>query len=859
MKQSVRLPSHITPNKYSLTLKPDLEASVFSGEEVVSISIDKKIKKIVIHSKDIEIESVLINYKNNNKLLKEFAYKITYNIKLDTVTFYFKNFIPKGKAKLVIIFAGIINDTLRGFYKSKYILNNETKYLATTQFESTDARRAFPCFDEPAHKAIFEVKLIIKDDHTAISNTLPTSIKEHGAGYKVVSFSPTPIMSTYLLAFIIGEFEYLEGKTKSGVLVRVFTTIGKKHQAKFALSVAMRSLEFYNDYFNIPYPLPTLDLIAIPDFESAAMENWGAVTFRETALLVDEKHTSLSNKQWVAIVIAHELAHQWFGNLVTMHWWTDLWLNEGFASYMENFCINKLFPKWKIWDLYLSNRYTVALKLDALSNSHPIEIKVNHPSEISEIFDMVSYAKGSAIIRMIAEYIGENDFRDGLRHYLKKHSYKNTKTVDLWNAFEKVSKKPVKKIMRNWTSLTGYPLISVISLPKSNISISQERFFSSRISSKKNNTNSLWQIPLSYENLSQKKIINEKILLKKKKSSLLDVSSVGKVNINDNTFTRVHYDSLTLSYLKGEIEKGNLTTKNKLGIVRDLFALAEGGYIDTVEALSFSLSYKNETEFIIWREISIGVNKIFNLIKDEPFANLYKSYALSLFSPLAKKLGWNSKKNEEDSQVFLRSLALRQAIYYGDKKIINSAKENFKNKKSNLLRADMRNVIYNAIALDGNIKDWNYFNNLYLKEEFHEEKERLGLALASFKDKDLLLKTLEFALSGKVRTQDKTHLITLTWMNVYGKDLTWKFIKKNWKKMIKEYGVGGQSFPRLLSPLGNHIKLKDLKDTKKFFKNKNILGIKRTLEQIYEKIESNAMWIKEDKQSIKKWLNNNYK
>jgi puromycin-sensitive aminopeptidase len=524
-RKSVKLPNNISPVKYELTIKPDLESFVFEGKEIIKVKISKKTKEIILHSKDIKISTAEII--QNKK--SQFA-DIKYDEKTETVKFSFKNEISKGKADLIVVFEGIINDNLRGFYKSTYTLNGEKKNLATTQFEATDARRAFPCFDEPAQKAIFDVSLIIPGEKTAISNTLPLSIKEHEGGYKIVKFSPTPVMSTYLLAFIIGDFEYIEGWTKNKkVRVRVFTTNGKKHQARFALKVAIKSLEFYNKYFDIPYPLNTLDLIAIPDFESAAMENWGAVTFRETAILVDEEHTSLSNKQWISIVIAHEIAHQWFGNLVTMHWWTDLWLNEGFASYMENLCVDYMFPDWHIWDLYLADRYQVALRLDSLANSHPIEVEVHHPSEISEIFDMVSYAKGSAVIRMVAEYIGYEKFRDGLRYYLKKHSYKNTHTKDLWEAFERVSGKPIKKMMQNWTQKTGYPIISLLKKGE-NFEIRQDRFLSSRISAKKTVGKTIWQVPIRYENNNS----NSSILLTKK-SLKIKSNYIGKLNIGEGS------------------------------------------------------------------------------------------------------------------------------------------------------------------------------------------------------------------------------------------------------------------------------------------------------------------------------------
>lgn len=853
-KKSVRLPNYIKPKRYKLTLRPDLEAFIFEGKEIIDIEIAKNnLKEIIIHSKDLDIETV--------KIQNQFANKIIYNIKNETATFYFKKPLVKGSSKLSIIFSGVINDKLRGFYKSQYILDGKTKHLATTQFEATDARRALPCFDEPAYKATFDVSLIVPITHTAISNTLPISIREHEAGYKIISFARTPKMSTYLLAFIIGEFEFIQKKIKlSGkdTLVRVFTTAGKKHQAKFALDVAIKSVKFFNKYFDIPYPLPTLDLIAIPDFESAAMENWGAITFRESALLVDEEHTSFSNKQWVAIVIAHELAHQWFGNLVTMHWWTDLWLNEGFASYMENVCVNHMFPKWNIWNLNLAGRHDLAFRLDSLESSHPVEIEVHHPDEISEVFDMISYSKGSAIIKMLAGYLGEEKFRDGLRYYLKKHSYKNTETIHLWEAFEKISKKPVKKLMNSWTKQTGYPLITISSRsdlgtnnnrkkdPELGLGfLAQERFFSSRISRKNNKIKNLWNIPISYN--------NKQILLTKKETRLKE-KIIGKINKEEISFLRVKYNKENLEYLKKQIQSKKIKTSDRFSIVRDLFALAEGGYIPTTEALNFSLNFKKETEYIVWSEISTGINRIYNLISDESFKDQYSEYVLNLFSPLAEKIGWNKKTNEKHSDSLLRSLALSQAGSYGDKKIIKKAQQLFKNKKP--IEANLRSTIYNIVAQNGGEKEWEKFKKLYQKEEMHEEKDRYGQALTSFRKNNLIQKTLKFALSKDVRNQDAPYIIAQTWANKYGRDLTWRFIKNNYKTILKRYGEGGGLISRMITPLGNHIRLKDLNDAKKFFTKNTAPGADRSLNQAYEKIASNSAWLKADKNKIKKWLEN---
>lgn len=852
-KKSIRLPSHISPIHYKIEIKPDLESSTFSGSEVITIKILADTNSITLHSKDIDIETV--KYIKNKK--KDFATKITYDPKKETTTFYFKNKIEKGTGKISMIFSGVIKENLSGLYKSKYVLNGEDKYLTTTQFESTDARRAFPCFDEPAHKAVFEISLIIPTDHTAISNTMPIDIKEHGAGYKIVSFSPSPIMSTYLLAFIAGEFESIEGKTKDGVQVRVFTTNGKTHQAKFALDTAIKCVEFYNEYFDIPYPMPNLDLITIPNFEAAGMENWGAITFREAALLVDEEHSSIANKQWVAIVIAHEIAHQWFGNLVTMHWWTDLWLNEGFASYMEKYCVDKLFPHWNIWNFYLANdRYRIAIIQDSLKNSHPIEIEVHHPDEISEAFDMLSYEKGPVIIRMLSNYLGEDLFKEGLRYYLKKHSYKNTETIHLWDAFEKVSRKPIKKIMNSWTKQMGFPLLK-ISNKKSDLYLAQERFFSSRISRKNNKNKSLWQIPVSY-NIPNKNENIQKTILLNKKQILLPEKFIGKVNTNESSFLKVHYDKTTLDYLKQEIIKGLLPSSDRLGIIRDLIALAEGGYIKTSEVFEFSLAYRNEKEFIVWSELSYAINKLWNIIKGEKFADKYKRYALSLFSPIAKEITFYKKQKEKHSDGFLRNLVIAQSAFYGDKDIIKEAKKIFANRLIKPIDADIRETIYNIVAQNGGEKEWKIFKDLYTKEVLQEEKGRYMRALGYFKNKELLSKTLSLALSKEVLSQDAPFLIAVAWKNQYGQSLTWQFLKKNWKTILKNYGEGGYLLSRMMEVSGNHTTLKDLKDFKKFFKNNAAPASQRTIIQSYERIESNIAWLKDDKKDIETWLNKNF-
>ena len=546
-KKSVRLPAHVRPIRYKITIEPDLDNFTFAGTEEISIKSSKAADSVTLHSAELEILSA--EFVSGKTSVKG---SVSYKDKEELATLRFPKKMPKGKGVLRLSFAGILNDKMRGFYRSRYEHEGKNYHMAVTQFESTDARRAFPCFDEPAHKAIFEVSLIVPNDRTAISNTLETEVAEHRAGYKIVTFAPSPEMSSYLLAFIVGHFDRVQGKTKSGTVVRVFTTPGKKHQAGFALACATKCIEFYERYFGIRYPLPAMDLIAIPDFAAGAMENWGAVTYRETAILVDPEDSATQNRQRVALVIAHELAHQWFGNLVTMEWWTHLWLNEGFASYMEYVAIDAIFPKWGIWDDFILAEHARGLALDGLASTHAIEIEVHHPREISEIFDAISYSKGASVIRMLAGYLGEKAFRRGLNRYLKKHAYGNAETADLWRALERTSGKPVKKMMSIWTKKPGYPLISL--KEKGDTLLFEQRRFSSGGAT---GDRTIWQVPIN----------------------ILYGNGFVKANLGETAFARVRYSQQNLRRLAEEIRAGNrdLSAADRFGIIRDAFAFAQSG------------------------------------------------------------------------------------------------------------------------------------------------------------------------------------------------------------------------------------------------------------------------------------------
>jgi len=852
-KKSVRLSKDIVPERYSIKLKPDLEKFTFEGEEMITVWVTKPTKTVTLHSKelDIELAEMILGDK------KIFAEKISYDEKAETATFHFATPLRHG-VKLRLVFRGILNDKLRGFYRSQYEVAGEKRHMATTQFESTDARRAFPCFDEPAHKAIFDVTLLVPTHTVAISNTLPISEVEREDGLREVIFSPTPKMSTYLLAFIVGEFEHIETRIKEGTLVRVFVTPGKKHQAEFALECAAKTLSFYDKYFDIPYPLPVLDLIAIPDFSAGAMENWGAITYRERALLIDPKHSSTASKQYVALVIAHEIAHQWFGNLVTMEWWTHLWLNEGFASYIEYLAVDKLFPKWNVWTQFAYMDLNRALSLDALKHTHPIEVTVHHPDEIAEIFDEVSYSKGASVIRMLAEYLGERDFRDGLRLYLKKHSYANASTIHLWQAFEKVSGKPVEKIMKNWTRKSGYPVISA-ALKNGKLEVAQKRFFSNPQSAKEARDKTLWAVPISVVDSLGK---TKKFLLDRKKMKWPRPARRGaawfKINSGESGFFRTAYSPQLLERLKEPLRKKKLGALDRLGLIRDAFALAKGGVLQTTEALSLAMECRGEDSYTVWVELSFHVRNIFYLLVDTSTLENYKCFARSIFDGAVKKIGWKPNSGEGHEKVLLRSLLISNAGHYGYKETIAIAQKLmadflYRNKP---VPADIRGAVYGIVAEHGGKREFREIMKRYKKENLHEEQNQLGHALAGFRDKKLLEKTLEFALSENVRSQDTLSIVASVWSNPTGRDLAWRFIKNNWPIFLERYGSGGYALSRLVKAGSVFNTREAYNDFKKFFRSHPAPGAYRAIEQVLEKIDGNIRWLARDSKKIGNWLSN---
>ncbi len=831
------LPNTAKPLHYSLVLEPEIEQGKCKGQETISIQLQKSTKEIKLNVNEVTITKATIG--------KQSA-KVTYNKDMQTATLSFASELVKGVIELFIVFESKLREDLRGFYKSSYEVNGKKKIMATTQFEATDARRCFPCFDEPALKATFSVSFVIPKELTGISN-MPIKEDIKQGNKKKLVFEQSPIMSTYLLAFLIADFEGIQKKTKRGTLVGVWATPGKKQQGQFALDVAVKILEYYESYFNIPYPLPKLDLVAIPDFESGAMENWGAITYREIALLYDEKISSVAARQRIATVVAHELAHQWFGNLVTMRWWNDLWLNEGFASWIEYKAVDHLFPEWDMWVQFYTDDQSTAFGLDGLESSHPIEVEVINPAEIDEIFDAVSYQKGSSVIHMLEKYLGEEVFRKGLQHYLESFKYGNASTRDLWNSLAKFSGKPVQKIMDSWTKQMGYPLLTIKTNEKT-LDITQERyFFSGR---KKDPT--LWSIPLSLLQDNQTK----NYLLEKQKETIPRGKELTILNKNQVGFYRVHYDALSFQEQLKALQENKLDILDKIGLMANVYAVAEANYTDMMQFLDLFEHIREETNYTLWSDVSGSIGTLQTMFVNHPFADDLDTLTRWVFEKIVKKMGWEEKKGESHTDILLRLTVLAMSGFSKELSVQAEARKRFQEYiRTKTLNPNLRGVVYSLSAWTGDAKVWEQLRKLHEEATLQEEKIRILGAMSMFQQPELLKRTMEYSLTPAVRSQDSPSALARVARNPFGLELAWEFLREHWSEYMKRYGAGGHMMGRIVQAVtAGFSTLEKAAEVEFFFKKNKVPHAKRAIEQSLESIHLNHAFIKKHEKTVASWV-----
>jgi puromycin-sensitive aminopeptidase len=853
------LPDTVQPNKHQIKLHPNLSQFTFQGEETIDIEVVEPTSEITLNSDEIQIESAALTQGSTSII----ADQITYDKERETATLAFGQTISRGRARLDIKFAGELNDKLRGFYRSQYATpTGEVRNLAATQFEATDARRAFPCWDEPARKASFEVTLVIPENLVAVSNTPAVEESPAGPGLKSVRFAETPVMSTYLLAFVVGDLTSIEQEASNGTRVAVWTTRGKEEQGQFALDTSVKLLSFFNDYFGIPYPLEKLDHIAIPDFAAGAMENWGAITYRETALLVDPQNSSAGTRQRVAEVVAHEMAHMWFGDLVTMQWWDDLWLNESFASWMGTKAVDWLFPEWQMWTQFVNMDTNRALSLDGLKNSHPIEQEVKNPAEVSQLFDAISYSKGASVIRMLEQFLSPETFRQGLHRYLSANQYQNARTEDLWAALEVTSQQPVTSMMNTWTGQMGYPVLGVEAHQTQDhleLIFSQERFVYDQLLGEEAPEPTIWQVParVAYSGASDPASLVMDLRQEQLRLNVhLEEEQWYKVNPHQTGFFRVNYPARDWERLVPAIRSLELPATDRLGIQNDAYALSRAGLLPVTQFLSLARAYENEDDASVWSDLASNLRDIEIMIGNEPYHEDFRVFCRGLFRPATERMGWEARPGEGHLDALLRSTVLSQSGSYGDDQVLEQAKERFATYMRNpsSLHPDIRGVVFSLAGQAGDRDTYNQFWELERKTELQEEKIRLLLGLARFTQPELLQETLEHALSPDVRSQDTIMVVTAVAANLCGQELAWNFVKDKWAEFDRRYGGGGFGLMRLVSICNNFADAEKLTDVERFFDEHPAPAAERTIRQALERIRLNLTWLEKNRAELGQWF-----
>ena len=800
-------------------------------------------KEIALHSKDLEIKK--ITFANDIKLNFSKAENDEILVNIEEL-----NFKKGDKIQLKIEFSGKITDAMHGLYPCYYKENGEKKELFATQFESHHAREVFPCVDEPEAKATFSLEIRALSDLEVLSNTEIIE-KNVNSNIKQVRFAKTPKMSTYLLAFVLGDFQRVSKKTKSGVEVSVLATkVQKSELMEFPLSFAVRVLEFYEDFFSQKFPLSKCDHVALPDFSSGAMENWGLITYRETALLAGKK-SSISSKKYVALVIAHETSHQWFGNLVTMKWWDELWLNESFATMMEYLATDALEPKWRIWEEFAVNEAVLSLRRDAIDGVQAVHVPVHHPDEISTIFDgAIVYAKGARLMNMLRKYVGNDAFRKGLQLYFDKFKYQNTIGEKLWDCLSEASGKNVADFMNPWLFKSGYPSV-LAEEDGEELKLLQKQFFIGE----GRDSGRIWPILLGSNQNNLPEIMDSKDLTCKKSSDFVQINQGNVAHFITN------YSQNLFENLLEKVRNGDLDTISRLQILQERSLLSRGGEIPSVELLRTLQSYDKETSLTVWDMISllIGELKIF-IDEDSESSKKMKKFVSNLAQNEFEKLGFIKKTGETEEDTQKRSSILAHMIYAENEKAILGALDIFKNSQNmEDIDSEIRSLILTAkIRFEESPELVQKMLESYKNTSNVDYRDDIMVALTSTKNiqtgEMLLEKMLENDI---IRTQDILSWYVHLLRNLKTRELAWKWLRENWK-LIEEKFDGDKSYNDFPRYSGAILRTeKQLQEFKEFFDPlKSDPSLTRAIEMGEREIAGRVDLIKRDKAAIDKFLQN---
>jgi aminopeptidase N len=780
-----KLPKEVVPVEYSVRIVPRVGQITYTGTETVKLSVRHPVHQLVLNALELEIADASVD----GKALSKSAIKI--DNKNELLTLALPSELTAGEHTLTLSFSGKINQRGQGLFYMPYQEQGipagaGKKIMLGTQFEATDARRFFPCWDEPVFRARFQLTAVVPESWFAVSN-MPIDGEKKSADGKEVRFATTPPMSSYLNVFVAGELDLIESRSRSTQL-RVITTKGKAEMGHYALEATAQILQYYNDYFGVPYPLPKLDQIALPGGFGGAMENWGGITYYESALLFDPKNSSAETKQNIYEVLAHEMAHQWFGDLVTMAWWDNLWLNEGFASWMGTKCTAHFNPKWEVWLRRNLPRDPTrragiareqAMEGDARSTTHPIQRPIATEAEANSAFDDITYKKGQSFLRMLESFLGEEVFRDGIRRYIAAHKYSNTTTADLWNALSEASKKPVGEIAAGWTEQPGFPVVKVKRGEGGKVALTQERFTVNF----KNAPPLEWKIPLTYAVVGE---AAETLLMTRKTDKLENVPAdrALKLNVNGAGNYRVQYDDVSWNLLLQALPK--LGVEDRVNLLSDAWALVQANrapvslYFGLVEELPAS------TELAEREQLINVLDYINRLLIGSPERNKFQRYARSLLRPTFEALGWEPKADEPPAAGNLRASLISALGDLNDSEIIAGCRERFEKYLADpaFLAPDLRPPVLAVVGRYAHEETWNKLYELGLKTTSIEEKQNYYNALAGASEPKLVKKTLPIALTDELPTSRAIFLVSRVARQSDHPDMAWDFAKANMKALL---------------------------------------------------------------------------
>ncbi|NXT55172.1 AMPE aminopeptidase, partial [Pluvianellus socialis] len=867
-----RLPTYVKPIHYDLEIKPEMEKDIYTGSVSISIALEKSTSHLWLHLRETKITEM-------PTLRKQSGQQIVLN---DCFAYTPQEYIVmKAEPELSVSneddpyiltlkFEGRLNGSLVGFYRTTYVADGMIKSIAATDHEPTDARKSFPCFDEPNKKATYNISIIHEKAYKALSNMPVQETIELGDGWVRTTFQKSVPMSTYLVCFAVHQFDYVERTSASGKPLRVYAQQQQLHTAEYAANVTKIVFDFFEEYFNVNYSLPKLDKIAIPDFGTGAMENWGLITYRETNLLYDPNESASSNKQRVAAVVAHELVHQWFGNIVTMDWWDDLWLNEGFASYFEFLGVNVAEPDWDMLDQVLIDDVLPVMKDDSLLSSHPIVVNVSSPAEITSVFDGISYSKGASILRMIQDWLTPEIFQKGCQIYLDKHHFQNAKTQQFWEALEEASNKSVKEVMNTWTRQMGYPVLEM----KSSSLFTQKRFLldpNANASHPPSDLGYKWNIPVKW---SQGDSTNYTFYNISEPTGIEITPSPNTfVNINPDHigFYRVNYDSQNWDKLSALLVNSheNFSIADRAGILDDAFSLARPGLVNYSVPLQLTKYLTNETDYLPWHRVISSVTYLANMLEDDTYLYpLFQTYFRSLVKPIVDQLRWSDSGSH--LQRLLRASVLDFACSMNETESLSNASQLFEKwlqgetgKNIQVLflyfsiPANLRLLVYRyGMQNSGNESSWNYMFEKYQESTLAQEKEKLLYGLASVKNITLLDRYLNYIYNTSlIKSQDVFTVLRYISYNTYGKTMTWDWIRLNWQYLVDRFTINDRNLGRIVTitqTFNTELQLWQMENFFEKYPNAGAGELPRS--QSIEQVKNNIEWLKVNKEEIQNWL-----